>query len=325
MKKINLFIALLLILTGTALLWSQEVVESIVAVVNDDIITLSDYKAQHQALYEMMQNQFEGEEFQERYRQLRKELLDTMITDILLRQEAERRGYNVAEQVKMAIENIKQENGINSDEELRRLMQQQGIDFEQWKKQMEKNFLRQSIVVAEVDRSIVMDDSEIVSYYKQHPDEFTEPREYKLRAIYISAADKSQEEVEETKRVIEEKLAAEEDFASLAGTYSEGPEKESQGDLGTFKKGELEESLEQAVDKLEVGETTPWLKVKEGWYLLKLEGVKERRLKSFDEVRKQIEEKLYSQKREKRLDEFLKELKEKSYIKIIDPNPLHFD
>jgi parvulin-like peptidyl-prolyl isomerase len=95
--------------------------------------------------------------------------------------------------------------------------------------------------------------------------------------------------------------------------------------LGTFKKGELEKTLEQAVDGVKIGEITEWLKVKQGWYLLKLEDRKEKRLKSFEEVRQEIEEKLFMEKRQKRLEEFIKEIKEESYIKIINPNPLGFD
>ncbi len=325
MKKLKLVTILGLIWLGLALAWGEEVVEEIVAIVNDDIITLSQYKNQHEALYQMLKSQFQGEEFQQHYRQERKKLLEIMITDLLLLQEAKKKGLNVEEQVKLTIENIKEQNGINSDEELRRLMSQQGIDFEAWKSQMEENILKQGVIATEVDRNIVVDDSEVVNYYKLHSQEFTDPVEYKLKAIYISVSNKTSQEAEALKKEVANKIAAGEDFSSLASQYSEGPEKEHQGDLGTFKKGELAENLEQAVDKLKTGEVTSWLEIRDGWYILKLEEKKEARLKPFEEVRKNIEEKLFNEKRQERLKEFLKELKEKSYIKILDPNPLGFD
>lgn len=325
MKEHKYFFVLLLILAASSFFWAEEVVESIVAIVNDDIITLSQYKNQHDSLYQMMRAQLQGEEFQEQYRRVRKELLDTMITELLLLQEARKRGINVDEQLKLAIENIKEENNLNSDEELWRVMRQQGIDPEAWKQQMRESIMKQGIIVTEVDRSIVLDDSEIVNYYKLHPEEFTEPAEFSLRAIYISSAEKTGSEVEDLKGEIESKITAGEDFANLAGTYSEGPAMENQGDLGTFKKGELEKTLEQAVEKLKVGETTSWIMFKDGWYLLKLEDKKEERLKSFDEARQEIDKKLFNEKRRKRLEDFIKELKEKSYIKILNSNPLGFD
>jgi len=325
MKRFQLIIIFILIFAGLIFPGEEEIIEAIVAIVNDDIITLSQYKNQHEALYQMLRSQLQGEEFQEQYKRQRKNLLEILITDLLLLQEAKKREHDVDEQVKLTIENIKEENGFNSDEELKQVMRQQGIDFEVWKKQMEENFMKQSVIVTDVDRNIVLDEAEIVNYYKLHPEEVTEPAEYKIRAIYISDIDRNNEDVEALKKEIIDKIAAGEDFASLASQYSEGPEKESQGDLGRFKKGQLEKTLEQAVDKLKVGERTPWLKVRDGWYLLRIDEKKESRLKAFEEARKEIEEKLFGEKRKKRLDEFLEELKQKSYIKIINPNPLGFD
>ncbi len=321
MKNLKLSILLIAICAATVFLFGQEVVESIVAIVNDDIITLSQVKNAHDSLYQMLRSQLQGEEFQKQYDQLKKELLNSMITELLLLQEAKKRGLNVSEQVRLTIDNIKEENGLNSDEELMLVMRRQGIDFETWKRQMEDNIMRQGVIMTEVDRNIVVEDSEIVSYYKNHPDEFTEPEEYKLKAIYVSAQQKSSEEAERLKQEISSKVTAGEDFASLAGTYSEGPEKESQGDLGSFKEGELAANLEEAVKNLNQGETAPWLEVQDGWYLLRLEEKKEKHLKSFEEVKKQVEEKIFGEKRRGRLEEFLKELKEKSYIKILNPNP----
>lgn len=325
MIKKGIIIAFVFIGMGVAVMMAKDVVEEIVAIVNEDIITLSRYKEQHDLLYQMLRSQLEGEEFEKQYTAARKEILDSMITDLLLLQLAKEKGVNVNEQVKMTIENIKKENNIESDEVLKREMERQGIVFEQWVKQMEENFQKQAVVFSEVDRSIVIDDSEIVNYYKLHPGEFTDPVEYKLRAIYLSYDEgMSEEEVETKKKEISEKIRTGEDLAALASVYSEGPGKETQGDLGSFRKGQLESTLEQAVEKLKPGEISPWLKTRNGWYLLRLEEKKESRLKPFEEVKKEVEEKLFQERKQKKLDEFLKTLREKSYIKILRPNPLNF-
>lgn len=321
MREISVILVLLLISSGAVFLCGQEVIEEIVAVVNDDVITLSQYKAQYDALYQFLRGQFQGEEFQKQYEQRKKDLLSQMITDLLLLQEAQRMEINVDEQLKLWIENVKKENNMDSDAELIRAMQQQGVNFEEWKKQMGKNIMKEAVIATEVNRNIVIDDSEIVNYYKLHPEEFTELPEYKLRAIYLSTEGRSEQEVEAKKKEINERIASGEDLAALASKYSEGPEKETQGDLGRFKKGELEKGLEEAIENLKVGEMTPWLNMRNGWYLMKLEEKKESRLKPYEEVRREIEEKFFAEKRQKKLDEFLKALKEKSYIKILISNP----
>lgn len=333
MKKRSAVLAFLLFMTGMVMTWSQEVIEEIVAIVNEDIITLSEYKAYHDSLHQELNRElrarpqgqeFDAKKFNSMYAELKKNLLDMMIHEKLLLQEAEREGYKVDEQVKMYLEGIKKDNNIDSDEELIRGLKQQGIDFEEFKEQIEKRYLREMVVYMAVGTSIVIDDSEIVNYYKLHPEEFTESPEYRLRAIYLSTEGRNEEELKTRKREIIEKITAGEDFAALASQYSEGPEKDNQGDLGSFKKGELEKTLEQAVDKVKVNDITPWLNVRNGWFLLKLEERKESRMKSFEEVKKEIGQKLFAEETQKKQGKYIKDLRARSYIKILNPNPLEF-
>ena len=299
-----------------------QVVEEIVAIVNVDIITLSQYKEQYDSTVQQMRAALQGEEYEKQYAMLKKEMLNMMITDLLLMQQAKEKDLNVGEQLKAAVESIKKENNIASDDDLRRGLQQQGMDYDQWIKQLEDNMLKQGVIYSEVDRSIVLDDSEIIGYYRLHPQEFTEPEEYKIRAVYLSTEGKAPAALEEKKKEIGDKVKAGEPFNVLAKDYSDGPAKESEGDLGKFKKGELDKALELAVSKLKAGETSGWVETKNGWYLLKLEEKKDSRLMTFEEVKKNVEENLFVQKKDKKLEEYLKGLKEKSYIKILKPNPL---
>jgi parvulin-like peptidyl-prolyl isomerase len=321
-KEITPLIPLFLLLSLIGLA-AGDIVEEIVAIVNDDVITLSQYKQYHDSVYQMLKSQVQGEEFEKQYNKMKGEILNNMIIEVILFQEARKKQINVAEQLKTYIENLKKQNNIESDEQLREELLKQGLEYEQFTKQIEENIMRQAVVFSEVDRSIVIDEAETVNYYKLHPEEFVEPEEYKLRAIYLSTEGRDNEELEAKKKEIGEKLKAGEDFSALAGQDSDSPMKENQGDLGHFKKGELEKVLEQAVVKLRVGEVTPWVQAKKGWYMLKLEEKKESRQMAFDEVKKNVEEKIFSEKREKKLQEFLKEIREKSYIKILKPNPLN--
>ncbi len=319
-KSSAVFLVIFISLFGSA---ASEIVEEIIAIVNDDIITLSHYKEYHDSLYQMLRAQLKGEEFEKQYTRLKAEILDNMITDLLLLQLAKEKQLNVTEQVRATIEQIKKENNIESDEQLRRELGRQGLDYEQWLKQLEETFLRQALVFTEVDRSIVIEDSESVNYYKSHSGEFVEPEEYKLRAVYLSSEERSQDELQALTKEIENKIMAGDDFGALAGQYSDGPIRENQGDLGTLKKGELDATLQAAIASLKPGETAAWVQAKAGWYLLKLEEKKDSRLKSFEEVKKEIEEKIFLEKRAQKLKEFLKQIKEKSYIKILKPNPLN--
>jgi parvulin-like peptidyl-prolyl isomerase len=319
-KKIALAALLLLGLTG--LIRGQAVVEAIVAIVNDDIITLSEFKAQHDLLYRELRAQVQGEEFQKQYEFAAGLLLENMIVGILLLQKARELDIDVSEQLNMYIENIKQENNIESDAQLKAEFEKQGTDFGAWKSQMREMYMRDMAVYAEVGRSIVVDDAEIFNYYRQHPDEFTQPPEYRLRGIFVSSEDNSEEDAGRKKNEILGLLEAGEDFGSVAGTHSEGPNKDKQGDLGSFKQGDMLEAFEQDVAELDEGGVTPWISIQSGWYLLRLEEKTESRLLPFDEVRDQVQEEIFAERSQVERQKYLERLKAKSYIKILIEDPL---
>ncbi len=319
--KIRWFAVLLAVTAAAGL--AQQVVDEIVAVVNDDIITLSQVRHEYDIRVQALQAaNVKGEEYDKALVQLRTQILDTMVTDLLLLQLAKEKNINVTEQVKNAVDNIKKENNLATDEDLKRALAQQGLEWDVWLKQVEETILRQSAVMSEVSRSIALDEAEIVDYYKKHPAEFTDPEEFTLRAVYVAATEGDPAALEARKKEILDKVRAGGDFAEISGTMSDPPLKESKGDLGAIKKGDLDKTLLAAVEKLKKGEISDWTQIKSGWYLLKLEDKKESRLRTFEEARKTIEEKIYAQKQSVELDKFLTELKKKSYIKILRPEPI---
>ena len=301
----------------------QEVVEEIVAVVNDDIITLSDYRSQFDlAVGQLRAAKMPLEDYDKQYATLKKDLLNLMITELLLLQKARELNLNVADQVKAMIEKIKTDNNMTSDADLRRAVEQQGMPFETWLKQYEEGMLRQAVVYTEVERAIVLEDSEVVQYYKKNPAEFTTATEYKLHAVYFAAEGRTPEECETLKAAVDAKLKAGAAFADVAGELSDPPMKESKGDLGTFKAGELDKSLESAVEKLKTGDVGAWVNNKNGWYLINLVEKKDSFLRPFEDARKEVEEKIYNVKRAEKGDAYIKTLRERSYVRILKPEPL---
>jgi peptidyl-prolyl cis-trans isomerase SurA len=78
------------------------------------------------------------------------------------------------------------------------------------------------------------------------------------------------------------------------------------------------------VENLEAGDMTSWIQMPNGWYRIKLEEKKESRLKPFEEVKSEIENKLYNQEQQKKIQEYVEELRKRSYIKILIPDPLKY-
>jgi peptidyl-prolyl cis-trans isomerase SurA len=319
-KSLRLFAGMML-LAGAALA-AQEIVEEIVAVVNDEIITLSDFKREYAIKAQQAQAQLQGDELEKALAQVKTALLDAMITDRLLLQMAKEKNFNITEQLKMTIDNIKKENGIETDEELRRAVRGQGLDYDTWLKDMEETILKQSVIYSEVNKSLVIDEAQVIEYYKSHKSEFVQPAEYKVRAVYLSLTEREGPALEAYKAEITGKIKGGLDFTQAAETYSDAPLKETKGDLGTLVVGQIDKTLETALEPLKSGEISNWIQAKNGWYMLRVEDRKESRTKSFEEAKRDIEQKMTSALQEVKFKEFMQGLKKRSFIKILKPNPL---
>ena len=323
MKKRAAVLVCFAVFATAALSGGQEVVEEIVAIVNEDIITLSEVRQEFVMLMAQLRAmQFPPEEQEKQQQILKEQLLENMITDLLLLQKAREMNISVAEQLRSTLEKIKQDNNMTSDADLRRAVEQQGLSYEAWLKEYEETMLKQAVVFSEVERSIALDDAEIVQYYRANPKEFTVPAEFKLSAIYLSTEERGDEEMKAVEAQIDEKLKAGADFADVAAELSDPPMNEARGDLGRFKEGELESTLEEAVAKLEPGQTSEWIFSRNGWWLLRLEEKTPGHLMTFEEAKRKVEEMLYNRKSAERIGEYLKELREKNYVRILRPDPL---
>jgi len=322
MKRIRGPVCALLVLAAALPLAAQQVVEEIVAVVNSDVITLSQYKTRYEQEVRILQAQFRGEDYDKQFEMLKTGLLEQMISEVLLMQMARDKQIDVREQLKISIDNIKKANNLESDEDLKLALARDGQNYEAWVKAFSENLMRQAVIYSEVDRQIVIDDAESMAYYKAHLDQFTDPPEYKLRAIVLPLEDADEAGLEAQRKDISDKLRGGADFNALAGEYNQGGLKDSQGSLGSVKKAELDPALAQAADALKAGDVSAWLKGKNAWYLLKLEERTDSRVKPYSEAKKDAENKLYTEKKIKAVDKFFNELKAKNYIKIVRPDPL---
>lgn len=323
-KKIIMGSIVAALLVGTVpAAFGQEVVEGIVAIVNDDIITQSEYRTQFEmAVSQLRAQQMPQEQYDQQYTLLKKEFLNSMITETLLLQKAKELGLNVQEQMKGMIEKIKKDNNMASDADLRRAIEGQGMSYDNWLKQYEEGMMRQGVLYTEVERAIVLEDSEVVQYYKKNPAEFTTSTEYKLNAVYIASESRSAEALEALKAAVDAKLKSGASFADTAAELSDPPMKDAKGDLGTFKAGELEAALESPLERLKAGEKTGWINNKSGWYLLQLVEKKDSFLRPFEDARKEVEEKIFNEKRSVKGEAYLKTLRERSFVKIVNPDPL---
>mgnify|MGYP001031849241 CR=1 FL=1 len=241
--------------------------ETILASFGDKAITLGEFNE----LWEQVPENYKA--------QLTKDnVLDQMISEVLLIQEAK-------------------EKKLEEDEKI----------AEQIKKTTEQ-ILVQALIQREILDKIKVNDEEVLEYYEQNKDSFTEKEQVHLYNILL--------ETEEDAQNVLEQLKAGGDFSEIAKTKSTGPSAAQGGDMGFISKGSTIPEIDEAVFALKVGELTDIIKSDYGFHILKVTEKKPESTKTLEEAKEDIMQTLLPEKQKEAFDNLLKELKSKVEIEI---------
>lgn len=303
MRYLLLFLFLLL-----PALCNSEIVDRIVAIVNEEIITLGDVE------------EFVEVEKAEKIKSIRdyflglklREKLELLIEDRLIRQEAKRMGIEVGEgEIDQVVEGIKRKNLI-SDDELKENLKRENISYESFRQGIRDAIIRERVISRMVTPELNLDDRKLREYYDLHKDEFKE-EEVRLRQVFISGVrEDSRERAKKALSLIIKGVP----FEEVAKEYSDEPSGKYGGDIGFVKKNDLIPELRDALKGKAKGEITDIIRSPYGYHILRLEEIKGGNPPPFDEVKEEIKRRLILEESQKRYREFVEKLKRKSYIEI---------
>lgn len=316
-------VAQLLIPAGAHAQAKAAVVEEIIARVNNDIITMSDYQKADQQLREEVAHDCQGcpaDRVQGQYKDQQKDLLRGLIDQSLLVQRAKDMGISVETDLIKRMDEVRKQNGLNSLEELEKAVEGSGIAWEDYKTQIRNGLLTQEVMRKEVGSRINIGNEEVKKYYDEHPQEFTRPEQVELSEIFLSTEGKSPEEIEAVQKKAEDlhnRVVKGDEFSEIAKRYSEGSTaKDQSGDLGTYQRGQLSPQLEAVVFKMEKGQITDVTQTKTGFEILKVDNHYQSGLQPLDKVETEIMNRLYMQKMQPTMREYLAQLRQESYVMV---------
>lgn len=280
--------------------------DRIVAVVNSDLIMLSDVNRELAPERERIARQHRGDELAQRLKTAEYMALTKMIERRLQLQEAKARGVDVSDQeVKQAVAQMKQQ-GEKIDES-------DPLNMRNVRDQL--TLLK--VVDREVRSGVMVGENEMKRYYQEHRDRFALPEEYTLSQILIQprSPDETAEALEKARRVME-LLKKGDKFEDVALQYSDGPNASRGGRLGFVRQGELLPAIERAIAALAPGGISDIIETPEGFHILRVEEKKPKQFRPFEEVKFEIQGLVFQQKSEDVFQSWLVELKNKAYIEI---------
>jgi peptidyl-prolyl cis-trans isomerase SurA len=311
---------LLLVFAGSA---TAEVVDRIVAVVNQDIILLSELRNLMEPYTQrILQENLDPKQQREMLFKVRKQLLDRLVDEKLTDQEIKRDKIKVDNgEIDRTIERIKAANYF-TDEDLRRYLQQQHMTMQQYRDKIKEQIQRARLVNYEVKSRIVVTEQDIKDYYKSHPALYGGKISYHLRNILmrvpVDATDAQKQSIREKMQKLRSQIKDQASFADLARTYSQSPAAAEGGDIGEFKQDTLSPQIQAALKGLKPGQTSAVLDTDQGFQLFYVQAIKRSRGKPLKTVRDEIHQKLFNQIVNKKFVSWLQDLRNKSHIRIIN-------
>lgn len=300
-----------------------DIVDRILVVVNDDIILLSEIDQIMSSIKKSYESRGVPLVEQERLlRGQRANVLERLIRDKLTDQQVARHKLKVTDdEVDRTIKRIRETNKLSEDE-FRRAVELEGLQFDTYRKRIKDQILRTRLVNREVKSRIVVTDSDIKHYYDEHIEQYTGSTKYKLRHILLKlspdAPDSQVSRVSEEMNMIRRRLQAGESFKDLAMQFSDASTAATGGELGVFGLNLLSEEINAALKGLQPKEFSPVVETDQGQQIFYVEEILQSGGKTLEEAAPEIKEKLYAERVNQKFKTWLEDLRKRSHIQILE-------
>ncbi|MDH4231987.1 MAG: peptidylprolyl isomerase [Nitrospirota bacterium] len=315
MNKLRIFITgiLLLVLSGNP--HAAVLLDRVVAVVNQEVITWSELYTTMEADASATIKGLQADERRRIFRQNEAVFLENLINVRLQLQEARNKGIRVSEEeLQDAINGIKKKYAM-TDSVFRESLKEEGISFEEYKKRLREQIIIGKLVNVQIRSKIAINDEDIDKFVSENRDLLENIETYKISQILL----KKQKDVENSK--IEEKageilgkLEQGESFSDLARQYSEDSSSNGGGDLGFLKKSQLNKDFLDVISGMKPGDVSKPFWTENGLHVIKLEAMTE--VRSKEEMREEARGMLNNRIFTAKYNEWIKSLRERSFIEV---------
>ena len=311
-KVVPWLVAGAVMLSGTA---RAEIVEEIVAKVNNSIITRTQFEERLAVYQQQLRSKYAEDELGAKTAAAADGLLRNMITETLLVQRAEVL-LDLDKVKKNLLDDFKKQQKIQSDEELDRLLKEQKMTRQDLLDTLVRLSIPREIINYEVRRKISVSEKEIQTYYDQHHQEFVKPERVVFREIVLLSEDTNKEEVRARAEAVRRELDGGADFGEVAARESEVSSKDRGGLVGPFTRGELRPEIETQVFTLEPGQMAGPIESVRAFHIVRLETKETEQVTPLPDARDAITDKIRDSRFKDNLGTYLENLWKENYIYV---------
>ena len=283
----------------TALTYAED---KIVATVNREIITQKDLDDFMNFMYLQLSAKYQGKELEDKMNGVKPDLLNRLIEDKLILEEAKKENIQVDEaRVKAKISEIK--SNYPSEAEFQDALVKQGLTQADIEKRIREQLLIFEIIDLQIRKKIIVSPKEVTDFYEEHKEEFVQLETRRVNSL-----------------ITKNEVLANKVISSLGqGANLDKISKEYSlelNDLGAVKKGQLVKEIEDVIFNMDVGSISKAIKVGDAYYIFKLGEILPLKKYNLVEVQEEIYYRLYELKMQEGLTRWLEDLRKKAYVEI---------
>lgn len=313
------------VLAGVAALFlsvsaQAGVADRIVAIVNNDVVTLSELNGAFDPYRARVEANLQGAEREKALSEARLMVLNRLVDNLLMEQQARKNKIEIKDaDVDEALKELARRRNF-SQEDMKKALEKEGTTLEVYRKSVRDQLMRIRLVQREVKNKVAVSDEEIGAYYLKNRADYEGQEAVRLRQILLAApkADDpaAREKLRADAEAIRKRLTAGEPFERLSAQFSQGPAADAGGDIGFIEKGMVLPEIEDAAFALPLNQISPVIETSAGFHILQVTDRRGAGLKDIESVRGEIREKLENEKMEKKYEEWLAELRKQSHVEI---------
>jgi peptidyl-prolyl cis-trans isomerase SurA len=303
-----------------------QVVDEVIAQINDDVITLSMLKREsRERIDALKQSGMSEQEAAAEVSKRQPELIATLVNEALLLQKGKELELSdeVEAEVNRRMLEVAKEQGITTIEKLEAAMRESGVDPVTTRQTLRVEIMKQAVIQQEVDRKIFfgLTTEELKKYFQEHQDKFRKPENVTISEIYLSLAGKNEADVKARAAELVTQLRSGADFGSVAAANSEREvggvrmAPQNKGKVGAFEVPNLREDIANSVKNVKVGGISDPLRTNEGYQIFRVdERTPASTAATFNE--NQVREAITIERSAKVREDYLEGLRNEAYIKI---------
>lgn len=319
-KSILLLAGLFLIISQKVV--SEEVIEGIVAKVDQYVITRFELMEALQPSINQIMQSFPEDQWDRRIREIRSRILNQMINEYVVLRFARDNDIRVSDaEIEGTIMDLRQSAGIDSDEDFKQQLAMEGITLDDLKDILRRQSLMRRVLRSEVYSKVRVTEAELREYYEENLEMFKGSDRVRAAVLVAEAGTGgvfAQAAAEDKIRNLYDKLTGGADFAELVRDHSDGPARDSGGDIGFLERGRVQPAIESAAFELSEGEFSKPVQTDFGWVIVKVIDKEKATVQIFEEVRDELEMQIRESKAVQAEQEWFDIQRAKTYIEIMD-------